>query len=327
MSFALPSDLAEALAGLSEGISRRALGASATQVSEAYRAKLATAGRITDRESALAYALSRMPATYAAVSLVFQRLIERIPDFSPASLADIGAGPGTASWAAVEAWPGLKALALVDHNAVLLDLARELAGRPVLAKAERRLGDISELADLRSDLVAAAYALTELPDARMSGIVAKLWAATSGVLAIVEPGRPRDYARLMEVRAQLLEMGATIVAPCPHARPCPLPENDWCHFSVRLPRSRDHMRLKSASVPFEDEKFSYLIVARPELAAAAAAAARVIKPPGETKFSVTLQLCAADGLRDTAILKRDGASFKAAKKLEWGDEAPESLLV
>ena len=35
----------------------------------------------------------------------------------------------------------------------------------MLAKADQRLGDLSNLTDLRSDLVVAAYALTELPDA------------------------------------------------------------------------------------------------------------------------------------------------------------------
>jgi hypothetical protein len=38
--------------------------------------------------------------------------------------------------------------------------------------------------------------------------------------------------------------------------------NDWCHFSQRLPRSRDHMLLKDADVPFEDERYSYVVVTR-----------------------------------------------------------------
>ena len=40
--------------------------------------------------------------------------------------------------------------------------------------------------------------------------------------------------------------------------------DDWCHFSQRLPRSRDHMLLKDASVPFEDERYSYVVVTQAE---------------------------------------------------------------
>ena len=36
------------------------------------------------------------------------------------------------------------------------------------------------------------------------------------------------------------EAGANILAPCPHARPCPLAAPDWCHFSARVARSRLH---------------------------------------------------------------------------------------
>ena len=51
---------------------------------------------------ALAYALARMPATYAAVAAGLNALSEIKPDFAPATLLDVGAGPGTATWAAAE---------------------------------------------------------------------------------------------------------------------------------------------------------------------------------------------------------------------------------
>ena len=50
-----------------------------------------------------AYAAARMPGCYAAVARVLDELRLRLPDFTPRSMLDFGAGPGTAIWAAREA--------------------------------------------------------------------------------------------------------------------------------------------------------------------------------------------------------------------------------
>ena len=63
--------------------------------------------------------------------------------------------------------------------------------------------------------------------------------------------------------------------------------DDWCHFSLRLARSRDHMIAKERSVPFEDERYAYVVVTREKVATGA----RIIKPPLETKPGLTLPLC------------------------------------
>lgn len=55
-----------------------------------------------NESQALTYALSRLPACYAAAARVFRELGVRQSAFKPASLLDVGAGPGTATWAAQE---------------------------------------------------------------------------------------------------------------------------------------------------------------------------------------------------------------------------------
>ena len=92
-------------------------------------------------------------------------------------------------------------------------------------------------------------------------------------------------------------------------------EGDWCHFVQRLPRSRDHMALKGASVPFEDEKFSYLIL---QHEAAPARMARILRPPVIAKHAVSLSLCTERGLETRDVPKRDPAAYKRAKKADWG---------
>jgi ribosomal protein RSM22 (predicted rRNA methylase) len=311
----LPVELAVAVRRLAEG--RKGLADSSSRMSEHYRQRGSSRQVIGGADDAIAYALSRMPATYAAVSAVLDELKARAPDFAPATLLDAGAGPGTAGWAAVEAFTGIDAT-LMDHNRAFLGLARTLAEGSSLAGAELVEADLARF-DLkrRFDLVSCVYALTELSDAEMLAAAERLWRHCDGALVLVEPGRPRDYRRLMAVRRRLIELEGRVLAPCPHENECPLVEPDWCHFSVRLRRTREHMRMKGGTLGYEDEKFSYLVVAQPGIGVRAPG--RVLRRPEENKFSVTLAVCAPEGLEIRVVPSRDKPAFKAAKKLEWGD--------
>jgi ribosomal protein RSM22 (predicted rRNA methylase) len=304
MSPNLPAELQDRDSG--------ALRDSSARISEHYRARGASKGVIGGGADAVAYALSRMPATYAALSTVLGELAARAPDFEPETLLDAGAGPGTAGWAVSGVFPGIE-MTLLDHSEDFLALARDLG-----LGAKTVAGDLTRF-DLRKsfDLLTCGYALTELGDAAVLAATERLWAHTAKVLVIAEPGRPRDYQRLMAVRARLIELGGRVLAPCPHDGVCPLFEPDWCHFSVRLSRSREHMRMKGGTLGYEDEKFSYLVVARGEIGVPAKA--RVIRPTEMNKFSVTLPLCTPEGTESRVVASRDKPAFKAAKKLDWGD--------
>src|SRR5438477_130956 len=72
---------------------------------------------------------------------------------------------------------------------------------------------------------------------------------------------------------------------------------DWCHFTQRLPRSRAHKQLKSAELPFEDEKFIYVALSR---APAPPRRARVLAEPVATKIAITAKLCTDAGIRIAA---------------------------
>jgi ribosomal protein RSM22 (predicted rRNA methylase) len=165
----------------------------------------------------------------------------------------------------------------------------------------------------QADLVIASYALGELGEAPLAG----LWKATAGVLLIVEPGTPAGFRNIVDWRAALLDQGATLAAPCPHEEPCPIQTPDWCHFAQRLPRTRDHMILKDARVPFEDEKFSY--VAATKLPVTNRPAGRILAAPRTTPGSITCKTCKNDQIELITTLKRDKTAWKAASKLRWGD--------
>ncbi|MDB5476099.1 MAG: methyltransferase [Phenylobacterium sp.] len=320
----LPAALRAALARELEGVSRKDLAVRAARTSEAYRAGKGSAGVIQGREDVLAYALARLPATYAACAAVFAEAARMAPGFAPKRLLDAGSGTGAASWAAAQAWPRLASATWLDASAPFLDLAQRLAvaGPAALRAPEVLRGDLTSGRGWpNTDLVVASYALAEIPAAAQAGVVGALWAGCEGLLALVEPGTPAGFQRILTARQALISAGADLLAPCPHAEACPLASPDWCHFAVRLPRSRDHLMMKGAEVPFEDEKFAYLIAARPGVAAAPRSP-RVLAPPRASKGGIAFKLCGPEGLEARTVARRDKPAHARARRLGWGDAWP-----
>src|ERR1700740_2192485 len=93
----LPAELKAALDARLQGLSRNDAAERAALISRTYRDG-GGSGTIRSEADALAYALARMPAPYAAVTASLNALRELTPQFAPKSLLDVGAGPGTASW-------------------------------------------------------------------------------------------------------------------------------------------------------------------------------------------------------------------------------------
>ena len=305
-------DLTKALAVLLDGVPRKELATAAQKLSAGYR-QGATSGAITTPAQALAYAVARMPATYAACAAVFARLEEVMPAIAPSSLLDVGAGTGAASWAAIGQWPGIS-VTMLDHNPALRALARKLSDDGPLARAEILSGDL-KVEKPKADLVVASYVLAELSEAQAADAAVDLWRSADKALALIEPGTPDGFARIRAARAALIAAGAHIAAPCTHENACPLTGDDWCHFSQRLSRSRDHMLLKEASVPFEDERYSYVVVTREKVSLGA----RILAPPLESKPGITFKLCDENGLRAQFVAVRDKEEYRRVRKRGWGD--------
>jgi len=312
----LPAHLTASLAARLQGVSRAEAAQRSDAISKTYRAG-GTSTAIRSDSDALAYALARMPATYATVIASLNALQEIRPDFAPRALLDCGAGPGTATWACAEAFATLEQFSLLDANAALRMLALDLA-RENDHTISYTLGDaaatITDAAP--ADLVIASYVINELTDTARGKLIAAMWAKTNDTLVIVEPGTPAGYQRVLDARAQLIRAGAHVIAPCPHDEACPLVKPDWCHFSQRLQRSRVHKQLKSAELPYEDEKFIYLAVSRTP---APPRPSRILAQPVTTKIAITTKLCTAGGVTATVAPRRDKALYGKFRKLDWGD--------
>jgi ribosomal protein RSM22 (predicted rRNA methylase) len=314
----LPAELKAALEAKLHGLPRGDAAARSAAISRTYRGGGGSAAIGTEAD-ALAYALARMPATYAAVTACLNALCEAKPDFAPDSLLDIGAGPGTATWAAAEVFPSLASFASIDANPALRSLALELLGKSPRFSAVRYVQGKARAALANAeaaDLVIASYLVGEVDDPGRAVLADLMWARTRDTLVVVEPGTPAGYARVIALRTQLIASGAHVAAPCPHDDACPLAPPDWCHFAQRLPRSRAHMALKGAELPFEDEKFSYVVLTRAPLRRPRA---RVLAPPHVSKVAVTAKLCTPEGLVLASVPRRARADYARARRWRRGD--------
>jgi ribosomal protein RSM22 (predicted rRNA methylase) len=272
----------------------------ASALSDAYRE--GRVPKLSAAERTAAYLVTRMPATYAAAHAVLGEVRGPV-----GSVLDVGAGTGAASLAA-RAYFADARITLVERDAAFAAAARRW-----LPDAELIAADIASLNPIPAhDLVVAAYSLGEF-GAQFAPL---LWQAARSTLVLIEPGTPRGFALIRKVRDQLLAAGARMVAPCPAETLCPLADPDWCHFAARVERSSLHRRVKGGELGYEDEKFSYVVLARE---AVELPAARIVRHPQHHPGLIEIETCTAAGLRSERILKRDRDRFRAARKAAWGD--------
>lgn len=317
----LPPALAAALDETMEEVPGRELTNAARALSSRYRGtETGAEGPLLRTEADVAaYLAFRMPATYAAVATVFEEVTRARPDFEPDSLLDVGGGPGTAAWAAAAVWPDLQRVTVVERDPRMLRAGRRLAERsdsPALQHADWREEDALHALDLpRADLAVAAYMLGELPAGARAAFVERLWEQTADIAVLIEPGTPRGYAAIREAIDTMYAAGAHIVAPFPHDWNCLTHSGDWCHFGVRLARTRLHRLIKDAALSFEDEKFSYVVASR---APGRPIAGRVIRRPQIHSGHVRLTVCTSEGAREIVVTRKNREAFRRARDLRWG---------
>lgn len=293
------------LAAQLDALAEKGLKSAAETVSRKYRESANKA--ICDETQALAYAASRMPATYGAIFKALQKTLELYPE-SVETVLDAGAGTGAATLAARQ---------LLDNPACVClekqDVMRALGAKLVPAQWEKY--DLTTPDELphRADLVVAAYVLNELDNPAQTAL--KLWRAANGILLIVDAAAPQTSTLMQTVRAALIQEGAHIAAPCPHANPCA----EWCHFAARIERSRLHRHLKGGDAPFEDEKFTFFAFSKTPVAPAKA---RVLRHPQISAGKVGLTLCAKNGVESRLVTKKEKELYKAARKAAAGDAFP-----
>ena len=344
----IEQELRGALAALVDGLPARKASAAVDRLIASYRGRTPTESPVLrERADVVAYAAYRMPATFGAASAALEALARRADGWAPRSHLDLGGGTGAAVWAAAGVWPETpRATRVLDWSSPALALGRELAeagSSDALRGAEWRRHSLGALAAAgegqrppegtegaeraaeapgdAADLVTVSYVLGELDERDRHSVVEAAVRAARYAVVLVEPGTPDGYLRIRGAREQLIGAGLRVLAPCPHSERCPIvPGEDWCHFATRISRSSLHRRVKGGALPYEDEKFSYVVGVRD---AGTPTSARIVRHPQTRKGQVLLDLCTAEGeLRRTTVTKRHGTDYRAARDASWGDPWP-----
>lgn len=324
----LPHELQEALDREVDGFGLKSLQKAAHELASRYREQDKRESIERNKEKFMlssvhraAYVTARMPATYGVVRRVLQEVKNRLPETNFASVLDLGAGPGTVLWAALDVFPTIEKITLVEQDKDLMALGQRLASH-MIQPAPRKVEWV-ELDLLNSfhfdahDWVTLSYVVGEIPRDKLDELIKTCWQIARQGVIVIEPGTPHGFEGILSVRNQLIASGASLVAPCPHAQQCPLAEKeDWCHFAQRIERSREHRMLKSAELGYEDEKYSYVIGSK---AVGTPVEVRLLRHPQRHSGHVNVMLCTREGLKQETVSRKNGELYKKIRKLEWGD--------
>lgn len=266
-----------------------------------------TGGGFLTEEEVAAYVAARMPATKAAIQRVFEEIAPQLA-VSVKNFLDLGSGPGTGLMAALEVFPELEKGVCIEANSHMIEAGKGLV------KAQWIERDLGRCELEQGDLALFGYSYGELDPSVRPAVLERAFEKAS-VVVVVEPGTPRGYANVLEARDRFIALGAHLIAPCPHEKPCPMKKGDWCHFGVRLPRTKEHKSLKEGALGHEDEKYSYVAFSKIPVEKRKG---RILKRPQKKPGHVVLHICAEEGIIERIVSKKEGSNYRSARKLGWG---------
>ncbi len=238
-----------------------------------------------------------------------------------ATVFDFGTGTGIATRAFLAAFPGFS-VQIADRSERALQFAEQRIKAEAPGTAVGRWDPKVAALPPRSILL-ASHVVTELDAAALAQLVRL--AATAELTIWVEPGTSTASRTLNQAR-ESLRGTRQVVAPCGHSGPCGLgaPENarHWCHNFARPPAEVSQSALwarfrKELGVDLRSLPVSFLVLA--DVAPPPPTGARVLGRPRTYKGHAKTLQCAASGVRERDVQKRDAKAQGTWSQLEDGD--------
>lgn len=269
---------------------------------------------VTKQSEAIAYAISRMPATYCAVYTALSHSLKNYKQ-EIKSVLDVGAGTGAATWA-VSNLVQLDKITCLEREVEMQKIGNQLMKKHIQIAEWKEFDLIENDLQEKADLVITSYVINELTEEDRKNAIIKMWNATNGVFVIIEPGTPEGFSYILQARKLLLEQGANIVAPCTHNNECSVGKDDWCSFYTRVARSKMQKQAKKGELGYEDEKFSYIAFSKTPVNRCDSV---LLRHPQINSGYVKVKLCTQNGIEEKTYSKKDKELYKRIKKMDAGD--------
>ena len=304
----LPQWLQEKVNGLYLSLNKQTLIETREKLTNKYKQETGqNKALVENKTDSSLYAISRMPATYSVIyslveTLAKQGLIENVE-----TVLDVGSGTGAGYFALKELDEDLD-IKLVERDRNMIEIFKTLTENKVdVEKADAS----SFVFEDKADLVVTSYVLSEMTEQVRNQTFDNLAKSSNKYVLVIDTGTPNTYQEMMKLKDYATKKGLRVVAPC-MATKCPL-KDDYCQFYARVERSSLHKLAKGGTLPYEDEKYFYLLFAKDEVNVEGE---RVIRRPVIKENNVSLVLCTKEGVKNKTCTKKDKDEFKRAKKIK-----------
>lgn len=325
----LPPALSDATAAIVADTNPREIHTKAKQLHGRYMQpeKRERSPLVRSAKDMIAYLSLRFPATYAQITSALSQVQERIPDWQPKTMLDLGCGPGTGIHAAKTIWPGIARATAIDQEKYFLSLGKELMYESKLDIdvnwIQQSIALWTETADDETyDLVIVANVINELSGDSKNKLLDVLSRMKVGVVILLEPGTQNGFD-MIQSSAEKIAQKKTLLAPYINSSFIKS-EKYWIHFSQRFIRPEFQRRVRQsmrendlAASDWEDSKYCY---------AAFGDVAATVRPYavciGSTELYhgyLMLPILTKDGVKKVKIMKRHKEQYRFGKNLKWGE--------
>ena len=258
----------------------------------------------------LTYALCRMPATFSVLSTLLSDLKKQGLIFDVSTVLDAGAGTG-ATFFALKNFDSKLFITSVDRDEQMLKLFKTLTNHEALQL------DLTSSKIPEADLIVSSYVLSELNEQGRNFAFKSMLHSAKKFVLIVDSGTPMVFEEFLKLKETAKDFGFKVIAPC-LSQNCALCD-DFCQFYTRVERSSILRQSKSATLPYEDEKYFYLLFCRDEIQAKTPnlkGFSRVIRRPVFRQNLVELMLCSHSGVKTKIFTKKNAETYKIARKIK-----------